>query len=161
MDPIDDTAPRTHYYFRVSLRVRHPSMVPEKITEALGLEPKRSWKAGEPRQTPKGTPLAGSYRDTYWTTEVAAGRWPLEVNEAICDVLKRLVRHRTFLHQIRAEDGAVELFVGWFFENQSGDVLTHQCLALAGDLQIDLSFDVYPPEQPQHEYEVGGSTLPE
>jgi hypothetical protein len=158
---IDESEPRTHYHFRISLRVRHPSMDPEQITEALGIKPKHFWKAGEPRQTPKGTPLAGSNRDTYWTAEIAAGRWPLKVNEAIYDILRRLVRHRSFLHHIRAEDGAVELFVGWFFENQSGDVLTHQCLALAGDLQIDLSFDIYSPEQPQHEYEVSGSTLPE
>jgi hypothetical protein len=53
------------------------------------------------------------------------------------------------LHDIRSEGGTVELFIGWFFENQSGDVLTHQCLALAGDLQIDLSFDVYSVEEPQ------------
>jgi hypothetical protein len=47
----------------------------------------------------------------------------------------------------------VELFIGWFFDKQSGDVLTHQCLALAGDLKIDLSFDVYPLDQPQNDRE--------
>jgi hypothetical protein len=152
MSSIDE--PRSHYHFRISLRVRHPSMAPEKITEAMGIEPKLSWKAGEARQTPAGAPLTGFNRDTCWTAEIAAGRWPLEVNESIHDALRRFIRHRSFLHRIRAEGGAVELFVGWFFENQSGDVLTHQCLALAGDLQIDLSFDIYSPEQPQHQYEV-------
>ena len=43
---------RSHYRFHVSLRVRHPSIAPEKITEAFGIEPKHSWKAGEPRHTP-------------------------------------------------------------------------------------------------------------
>jgi hypothetical protein len=90
---------------------------------------------------------------------MCCGRWPLDVNEAIHDTLRGLVRYRSFLHRIRAGGGTVELFVGWFFENQSGDVLTHQCLALAGDLQIDLSFDIYPPEQPKHEYEVSGNIL--
>ena len=60
----------------------------------------------------------------------------------------------------RAEEGSVELLVGWFFDHQSGEVLTYQCLAQAGDLKIDLSFDVYPPEQPEHECEVSGSKLP-
>jgi hypothetical protein len=156
----DDSDVRTHYHFLVSLRVRHPTMDPEQISEVLAIKPKRFWKVGEPRQTPKGTPLAGTNRDTYWTAEIVAGRWPLNVNEAIYDVLKKLVRHRSFLHHIRAEDGVVELFVGWFFENQSGDVLTHQCLALAGDLKIDLSFDIYPPDQPQHEDETGGNPSP-
>jgi hypothetical protein len=154
MGRIDEPAPRSHYHFRISLRVRHPSMAPEKITEALGIAPRHSWKAGEARQTPKGTPLADHNRATYWTADVAAGRWPLDVNEAIHDTLKRLARYSSLLHQVRAEGGTVELFVGWFFENQSGAVMTHQCLALAGNLQIDLSFDIYPPEQPQHEYKV-------
>jgi hypothetical protein len=158
---IDEAEPRTHYHFTISLRVRHPAINPEQISEVLAINPKRSWKAGEPRQSPKGAPLAGFNRDTFWTAEIAAGRWPLNVNEAIHETLKRLVRHRSFLHHLREEGGGAELFIGWFFENQSGDVLTHQCLALAGDLQIDLSFDVYPPEQLQHEYEVGGNTSPE
>jgi Domain of unknown function (DUF4279) len=144
MSGIDD--PRTHYHFRISLRVCHPSMAPETITEALGIKFERAWQAGEIRRTPTGTSLPDRNQSTYWTSVVVAGRWPLEINEAIDDLLKGLVRHRSFLHQIRAEGGSAELFVGWFFENQSGGVLTHQSLALAGDLQIDLSFDIYPPE---------------
>ncbi|HWT96494.1 MAG TPA: DUF4279 domain-containing protein [Terriglobales bacterium] len=157
MGDIDE--PRSHYHFRISLRFRHPSMAPEQITEAMGFEPKRSWKAGEPRQTPKGTPLAGINRETCWTVDIVVGRWPLDLNEAIHDTLKRLVRYRSFLHHIRTEGGIAELFIGWCFESQSGDVLTRQCLALAGDLQIDLSLDIYPPDQPQHEYEVENPLL--
>jgi hypothetical protein len=93
---------RSHYCFHVSLRVRHPSIAREKITEAFGIEPKHSWKAGEPRHTPKGTPLTGSNRDTFWTAEIAAGRWPSSLNEVIHDSLRRLVRHRPFLHNIRS-----------------------------------------------------------
>jgi hypothetical protein len=157
---IDEFAARSHYHFRISLRVRHSSMAPEKVTEALGIEPKHSWKVGEPRETPTGALLTGSNRDTYWTAEIAAGRWPTNINETIHDTLRRLVPFRSFLHHIRSEGGMVELFVGWFFENQSGDVLTHQCLALAGDLQIDLSFDIYQSEQPQNEYAVSEGILP-
>lgn len=157
-DEIDEFPTRSHYHFRISLRVRNSHIDPVRITEEFGIEPKRSWKAGERRQTPAGTFLSGSNQHSYWTAEMAAGRWPSDIDAAIHDTLKGLVRHRSFLHHIRVEGGSVELFVGWFFENQSGDVLTHQCLALAGDLQIDLSFDIYPREQPQNEYEVGGAS---
>ncbi len=136
------------------MRVRHPSIAPQEITEALGVVPKHSFKVGEPRQTSNGTPLAGLNRESFWVATIAADRWPVDLNDAIHDVLRGLVGCRAFLHRIRADGGNVELFIGWFFENQSGSVLTHQCLALAGDLQIDLSFDVYPPEQPQREYEI-------
>jgi hypothetical protein len=154
MSPTDTSDRRSHYHFRISLRLRHPSIAPATITEALRIDPKHSWKAGEPRQTPTGTALTGLNRDTYWVAEITAGRWPADVGEAIHGVLRSLIPHRPFLHRLRAEGGTAELFVGWFFENQSGDILTHECLALAGDLQIDLSFDIYPPEQPQREYEV-------
>ena len=157
----DASAERSHYHFRISLRVRHPSGDPEEITRALSIEPNRSWSAGETRSTPTGSPLSGVNRDTYWTADICAGRWPLEINGAIHDCLRRLTRFRSFLHQIRTDGGSVELFIGWFFENQSGDVLSHQCLALAGDLQIDLSFDVYPPDQPQNEYKIEEDVLPQ
>jgi hypothetical protein len=156
---IDDDEPRTHYHFRISLRVSHPSLAPKEITEAIGVAPKYSFNVGKPRQTPNGAPLEGLNRVTFWTSVVAADRWPVDINDAIHDVLRGLVGCRTFLHRVRADGGNVELFIGWFFENQSGSVLTHQCLALAGDLQIDLSFDVYSPEQPQHEYEVENPLL--
>jgi len=137
--------------------MRHPDISPEKITQALGIEPRRSWRADEPC-TPRGTPLTGSNPETYWTAEVISGQWPSHLNAAIHDALRRLARHRSFLHQIRAGSRTVELFIGWFFDKQSGDVLTHQCLALAGDLKIDLSFDVYPLDQPQNDRETNTDT---
>ncbi len=143
MTSADDSEKRTHFSFTISLRVRHPTMDPVIIGDALAIEPGISWKAGEPRQTPTGTPLPGVYPDTYWTAKIAAGHWPLNINDAIHKALIDLVHHRPFFHRVRKEGGTVEFFIGWFFENQSGDVLTHQCLALAGDLQIDLSFDIY------------------
>ena len=161
MTDIDESEPRTHYHFRIGLRLRHPAFDPRQITEALGIKPKRAWKAGELRKTPKGTPLTGVYPDSYWYAQIAVGRWPLELNEAIYVTLQKLIPNRSFFHDIRADGGVAELFIGWFFENQSGDVLAHQCLALAGDLKIDLSFDIYSPEQPQHEYEIGSDKLPE
>jgi hypothetical protein len=147
MSEVDE---RSHFSFRISLRVCHPHVAPEEITEALGSEPKRFWKAGEPRSTPKGTPLAGFNRETYWVADIAKDRWPTTLNAAIQDSLAKLVIHRSFLHGIRADGGRIELFIGWFFENQSGDVLSHECLAMAGDLKIDLSFDIYSPDQPQN-----------
>ena len=157
---IDEDEARTHYHFRISLRVAHPHAAPEEITKALGVAPKRSWEAGKPRQTPAGAPLAGINKGTYWTTDITAGRWPTDINDTVHEALNGLVPHRSFLHRVRAEGGSIELFIGWFFESQSGDVLTYQCLALAGDLQIDLSFDVYPPDQPQREYDVSSNKPP-
>lgn len=143
---------RTHYHFRISLRISHPNVAPQEITDALGIEPFRSWMAGERRSTLKGEVLEGVNGTSYWTARVLAGRWPKEIGSGIHEVLAKLVPHRQFFHNIRMSGGKIELFIGWFFENQSGGLLTYECLALAGDLKVDLSFDVYPPDQPQNEY---------
>jgi hypothetical protein len=37
-------------------------MEPAEITRVLGIEPRHSWKAGEPR-----APLEGTNRETFWT----------------------------------------------------------------------------------------------
>ena len=39
----------SEYEFTVSLRIRHPSIAPSRITETLGIEPQHTWKAGEAR----------------------------------------------------------------------------------------------------------------
>src|SRR5438477_6779463 len=52
--------------FDISLLIRHPDLDPEVITSILRLQPHRAWKAGEPRFTPKGTPLSGNHETSSW-----------------------------------------------------------------------------------------------
>jgi hypothetical protein len=56
----------------------------------------------------------------------------------------RLADKRAFLHQIRSEEGFVQLFIGWFFDGQSGDLSPYTLLARAPEMEIDLAFDIYP-----------------
>jgi hypothetical protein len=143
------------YRYTVSLRIWHPTLDPQRITDALGISPKRSWRAGADRQTPRGEPLPGVNRDTYWYVNVIAGHWPpRKLQSAISEILDRLTAYRAFFHELRAEGGRVELFIGWCFEGQSGDTLAHQSLAIAGDLKVDISLDIYPPTEPQNEYPI-------
>jgi Domain of unknown function (DUF4279) len=65
-----------HYRYAISLRVTHPSLDPAEITSALQLTPSRTWRAGEPRTTPKGTPLQGVYSNTFWTRSFVEGEFP-------------------------------------------------------------------------------------
>lgn len=159
--PHDDDDDGCKYRYRISLRLWHPSIDPADITHALGLQPKWLWRAGTPRRTPTGTPLRGVYPSSYWTREITSGEWPPhDLAGATHDVLEQLVRHRTLFHRIRAEGGSSELFIGWFFNGQSGGLFGNKTLALAGDLQIDVSLDVYPPSQPQHEDAIADDVLP-
>src|SRR5258708_7521260 len=108
--------------YSVSFRVWHPSMDPRDITIALSLEPRRSWKAGDPRTTPVGNPLEGTNRETYWYTVLCHGNMPpASLAIDIDGALDKLAAHRTFLHRIRAEGGRSEFFIGWYLRSQAGE----------------------------------------
>src|SRR5215472_14784523 len=135
------------YQYKIHLRFRHTTADPSDITLALAINPSRSWRAGEPRRTPKGNPLGGRWADSYWTAILAEGQWPQQrLVDAIGSLLDRLAAHKDFFHQIRSQGGKVELFVGWFFNGQSGGDFTHDLLARMADLNIDLALDIYPPD---------------
>ncbi len=57
--------------------------------------------------------------------------------------LDKLSTRRAFLHQVRADGGRCEFFVGWFFRSPSGETLSHLILAKMAGLGIDLSLDNY------------------
>jgi hypothetical protein len=148
-----------HYHYRISLRIWHPDMDPQSITDAVGINPKISWKSGNKRTTPNGKNLPGFNKTTYWVANIASGKFPENgIENSINSVLNNMIFYRCFFHKIRSEGGRVELFCGWFFEKQSGSVFPYSTLTLAGDLQIDLALDIYPPTQPQNEYDISEST---
>jgi uncharacterized protein DUF4279 len=133
------------YQYDISLRVRHPSLDPAEITSALGLNPSRSWRAGEARTTPKGNPLEGRYSNSYCVVKLGKGRWPdRTLTVVINELLDQLTPHQPLFERIRAQGGTVEFFIGWFFDGSSGDVFDCDLLARMADLKIDLSLDVYP-----------------
>jgi hypothetical protein len=130
--------------FRVSLRIWHPCIDPQIITAALRIPPSRSWKAGEPRTTPKGNPLKGNNKDTYWSAEMCRGDDPpYKLVAEIDRLLDKLAVHGDFLRQIRAEGGGSEFFVGWFLRSMAGATFSQPVLTKMTELGIDLALDTY------------------
>jgi hypothetical protein len=144
-----DTEGRMPSRYRVTFRIRHPSMDPRDITAVLGRDPVHSGKAGDPRRTPKGRPLGGTNRETYWYVRIAEGNSPpRSLAAALDDALNELAEHRIFVQRVRAEGGRSEFFVCWFFQSQAGETFEHSTLAKMADLGIDLTLDNYHEEQP-------------
>ena len=52
--------------------------------------------------------------------------------------------HASFFAQLRRAGGRAEFFIGWFGDRNFGDTFPSATLALLAQLQIDLSFDIYP-----------------
>ncbi|MGX9417343.1 DUF4279 domain-containing protein [Vibrio sp. WJH972] len=131
------------YRYKVSLRVRHPYIEPERICEELGLTPSRMWCAGKERRTPTGAKLDGIYDETYCTF-----RLPHEDDERLPEFLlkanKHLKSNAEFFDEIVSTGGDVEYFIGWFINGNSGDVFDSTLIQQLAKLNITLSFDIYP-----------------
>jgi Domain of unknown function (DUF4279) len=141
------------YRYAISLRIRHPSLDPREITKTVKIKPRVSWQAGEARSAPSGQLLGGTRRESYWTSgDLARGKWPRkDLAQAIAALLDRLEAHKRFFARVHAQGGRSELFIGWYFLGNSGDVLPCELMARLAQSKIDLSFDIYPPDQPQND----------
>lgn len=52
--------------FQISLRIRHPSMDPRRISRELKVEPEHCFKAGEPRESSSGIAVTAVHAESYW-----------------------------------------------------------------------------------------------
>jgi hypothetical protein len=128
------------YSFSVALRFWHPSLDPAEITSALGIAPRHSAKAGQPRFTPKGAPLEGAYRESYWHTEWSEG-WresgELEAEDLVLTLLPRLVPHRALVQTIVSTGGRAMIQIRSFGAGNYALVLPSGLLEKCSNLQAD------------------------
>ncbi|CAN7197864.1 hypothetical protein LJR289_000517 [Pseudoduganella sp. LjRoot289] len=92
-------------------------MPQEEFSQITGHHPKYSWTAGSPRFSPKGKPLGGIHKSSYWSTELTSETTisdPIEVEQALDVQIANFSRHAEFFNKVRAKGGKAELFVGLF-----------------------------------------------
>jgi Domain of unknown function (DUF4279) len=135
------------YRFSVSLRLKHPAMSPETTSGHLRRRPTRAWKIGDPRRTPTGTELGGTYRETYWYRKLTrkAIVWSKGKDlESYLNRLKlRLYPHARFFRRVCSGGGNVELFIGIYGQKNYGFELPSSLLTEFGRIGVSLSFDIY------------------
>lgn len=135
------------YRYRVSLRAMHPRDDLRPLFDQLGLMPERTWRAGEPRVTPRGTPLDGVYRESYAYTNLTQGprNWSDEdLQDYLRGVQQRLAMHRDTLQTFFIRGGRCGLFVGLSGEHPFGFELDPMLGAGLADLKLTLGFDIHP-----------------
>lgn len=139
------------YEYKVSLRITHPTMDPHIITGTLGKEPFRSWQAGSPRKTPKGDPLEGVYKETYWSARltknesISSEEVPLE--SFLLEETNLFKNHSSFLGNIKDSGGKIEYFIGVFGNSNMGCEFNTELLTSINNLGIELSLDIYSSEK--------------
>ena len=127
------------FSYSISLQVRHPDADPNDIVRGVGLPVKRSWKIGEPRSTPRGTPLPGHYRETYCAFDLGVGD-DGELAERLRRLVATLLPKRDFLHGLRATGGSLNFFVTWAV-GERGEMFDCALLSDIASLGIDLGIE--------------------
>ncbi|RXR00297.1 DUF4279 domain-containing protein [Pseudoxanthomonas composti] len=134
------------YSHILSIRISHSALDPDLVTRTLGLTPEVTWKAGEPRKTPKGTLLKGTRSSGYWTTDPFGYGWRESPEATVEDGLEELVSflepHRDYLRGI-AQDGRVEIWASTQSDRNFAIELAPHMLLRIGTLGASLVHDVY------------------
>jgi hypothetical protein len=98
--------------------------------------------------TPKGTALEGVYNENYCTFYIEQ-----KTDEELPQLLDRVVidlsQYKNLFRSIRDEGGSAEFFIGWFTENNSGEIFDYRLMQKLAELKIDLALDVYGGEEHQ------------
>jgi hypothetical protein len=135
------------FAYDASLHIHHPTLSLQNVTERLGLTPRRTHNAGDPRRTPKGTTLKGSYPDHYWSCSLST-----KDQENITDFLRRILSefepNREFLNGIAKTGGEVCLFLGVFSSRCCAHQFSRELLADLAATGLDLRIDFYGSEHP-------------
>lgn len=129
--------------YTVRIRICHPSDPLDCLTTATGLTPHVQHKKGEPRVTPNGVPLPGTYSDSRWSySEVTrdSRRFHVGVRRAM-DLLEPAAE---VLQQLRTSGGRVEIILHLRGERNVGDYIEIPDLKRLADLGINLGVEVFP-----------------
>jgi hypothetical protein len=134
------------YSFSVALRFWHPSVDPRVITIQLGIAPELSVQAGQPRVTPKGTPLEGVYRESYWHAKPCP-RWreatEIEADRAVLELLPQLEPHGEFIKQLVATGGRALIHISTYGPGNYALIFSPELTGQCSQLGLSLAHDVY------------------
>lgn len=134
------------YEFTFSLRIRHPAIEPSEITQALGIEPQHTWKAGDSRRGSTGEPLERTYRESYWMgrlmDEPQLSSELMTVEAMLLQTLTQLRRSQEFLTRLSKEGAVAELHISMFARQNFRLELSAESLTLLGRLGLGVTLEV-------------------
>lgn len=136
------------YEFTMSLRIRHPDIDPDVITQTLGLHPQHTWRAGDERKSSAGDVLDGTYHESYWVCALMPqpklSTEQVGLESELQQVLSVLRRSADFLQSLQQGGGAIEVYVSIFAREEFRIDLLAEVAALLGRLGITMAIEVKP-----------------
>ncbi len=137
-----------NYSFKIGLRIWHPTIDPDKITQILKIKPNRSWKVGNQRKTPKGTLLSGQYSESYWNADpFSYGEYvstDFFAEDIIKDVIETIEQHKSFFHKLSQEGARIILQVYSYSHRNYAIEIPPNILKKLSELEISFAHDIYP-----------------
>ncbi len=159
-------ATRQPTVFQLSLRIKHPSMDPARISRELGIEPAYSFRSGQPRHSKSGLATAAVHTESYWLAQLDPASWfgavPFEplrnvpISQTIIDtaVARNLAAalglcaarfnkaHAALFDAICSEGGEISLLVTLSSTAVSAFSLPPQVSRIFGERGITLEFEI-------------------
>jgi hypothetical protein len=128
--------------YSVSLRVKHPLWTAADIASRLNRTPKHSWTVGEPKKTPKGTPLDGLRTETYCCFDIDEGR-DGEFASCLRRAVSDLRQVEVDLRELCSSGGTLMFYVFWYPNGDTGEIFETELLLQMASLGIELGINVY------------------
>ena len=135
------------YRYTVSLRLWHPKRDLSRAAAIFGLRPSRTWREGEPRETPAGRLMPGVFQNSYWTARLAGEKGLLSKRQSlesfVLQTVERFQGQRAFITRLRRSGGRAELFIGLFGTRNFAVELEPALLQATARLGLAISLDIY------------------
>jgi len=129
--------------FDIELFVVHPTLRPNEISRALDLVAHFSQAVGEPRKTPKGTPLPGVCRDTRWRYTrqyTVSEQW---FAQELAQFVENLRPRSEALAKLQASGGVTALIIVFLGDGYFGDAIDHDTLSAIVELGLSLEIECH------------------
>jgi hypothetical protein len=116
---------------------------PADISTALGLEAHFAHRVGEPRRTPKGTPVPGNYWDTRWRHCVECNVTDQWYAAEVTRLLDRLEPHKAFFANLKSTGGKACVIIQFFGDGYLSDEIPPPILAKMVELELALAVESF------------------
>lgn len=128
------------------LLIVHPEMDPALITDKLGIQPSQSSRHGQPRVTPKGTTLPGTYTDTRWCMSFRNDE-NRSIEALVVHALAVLPAKSKFWGELVRSGGKAELILSLGGSQYQGASLKAETIRQLAQMGMQLGLEVYPEPQ--------------
>jgi len=117
----------------------------------MGVQPTAVHAVDQPRRSPTGKDLGGTYAETYWTHKLPQ-RNDAELERAIASTHAWLVQRGSFLHRFSCSGGLIKYYLSVSCNNQLSVKLDSDLVRERAYLEVCLSIDVFCGQLNQHVY---------